>query len=49
VARCLHSDFRIGVVQPGDTKSIRGKIYLMRNDPEALQKRYAKDFPEQVK
>jgi hypothetical protein len=49
VARCLHSDFRIGVVQPGDAKSIRGKIYLVRNDPEALLKRYAKDFPEQVK
>lgn len=46
VAQCLHSDFRIGVVKPGDTKKIRGKIYLMRNDVDALLRRYAHDFPE---
>ena len=47
VARCLHSDFRIGTVKPGESKKVRGKIYLMRNDVDALLKRYAKDFPEQ--
>ena len=47
VARCLHSDFRIGEVKPGETKKVRGKIYLMRNDVETLLKRYANDFPEQ--
>jgi hypothetical protein len=44
VARCLHSDFRIGLVKPGESKTIRGKIYLMRNDPDALLKRYVADW-----
>ncbi len=26
VARCIHSDFRLGGLQPGETKRIRGKI-----------------------
>jgi hypothetical protein len=44
---CLHSDFRIGGLQPGETKTIRGKIYLVKNDVDALVKRYENDFPEQ--
>jgi hypothetical protein len=44
---CLHSDFRIGGLKPGETKHLRGKIYLVPNDLEALVKRYEKDFPEQ--
>lgn len=43
---CLHSDFRIGGLKPGETKKIRGKIYLMANDVKQLLKRYRKDFPE---
>ena len=46
VIRCLHSDFRLGGLQPGETKTIRGKIYLLPNDVPALLARYAKDFPE---
>lgn len=46
---CLHSDFRIGGLAPGETKQIRGKIYFVPNDVEALVARYAKDFPEHVK
>ena len=45
---CLHSDFRIGGLEPGETKEIRGKIYVVPNDVEALLKRYAEDFPEHV-
>jgi hypothetical protein len=48
VGRCLHSDFRLGGLQPGETKSIRGKIYIVPNDVSALLKRYEKDFPEHV-
>jgi len=48
VIRCLHSDFRLGGLQPGETKQIRGKIYLVPNDIPALLARYAKDFPEHV-
>lgn len=46
VIRCLHADFRLGGLQPGETKNIRGKIYLVPNDVEALLGRYQKDFPE---
>ena len=46
VARCLHSDFRLGGLKPGEKKRIRGKIYLVANDIPSLLKRYAADFPE---
>src|SRR6185436_13241956 len=46
VGRCLHSDFRLGGLQPGETKKVRGKIYIVPNDVPALLKRYQKDFPE---
>lgn len=46
VARCLHSDFRLGGLRPGERKEIRGKIYLVPADVPKLIKRYAKDFPE---
>jgi len=41
---CLHSDFRLGRLEPGERKQIRGKIYLMETDPQALLRRYADDF-----
>jgi hypothetical protein len=46
VARCLHSDFRIGGLQPAETKQIKGKIYIVPNNVTALLERYQKDFPE---
>ena len=46
VARCLHSDFRIGGLAPAETKRIRGKMYVVPNDTAALVKRYERDFPE---
>lgn len=45
VARCLHSDFRLAGLQPGETKIVQGRIYLLKNDVPALLARYAKDFP----
>ena len=48
VARCLHADFRIGGLAPGETKKIRGKMYLVPADADALLARYAKDFPEHL-
>lgn len=44
VARCLHSDFRLGGLEPGETKRVRGKIYIVANDPDALLARYEADF-----
>ena len=46
---CLHSDFRIGGLQPGETKTIRGKIYIVPADVDALLERYRSDFPEHAR
>jgi hypothetical protein len=45
VARCLHSDFRLGGIGPGETRRIHGKIYLVPNEVSALLKRFRRDFP----
>jgi hypothetical protein len=44
VITCLHSDFRIGGLKPGETKRIRGKIYFLRNDVPELLRRFERDF-----
>lgn len=46
VITCVHSDFRIGGLEPGQTKKVIGKVYLLENDPEALLERYRQDFPD---
>lgn len=46
VARCVHSDFRLGGLQPRETQKIRGKIYIVPSDVAALLSRYERDFPE---
>lgn len=43
---CIHSDFRIGGLKPGESKTIRGRIYLVEPDIEKLLARYRKDFPD---
>lgn len=45
---CIHSDFRIGGLQPGEQKKIRGRIYLMESDVDELLARYHRDFPEHL-
>jgi len=47
VIACLHSDFRIGGLAPGETKKIRGKLYIVPADVDALLQRYRRDFPAQ--
>lgn len=49
VIRCLHADFRLGGLKPGESKTIRGKVYIVPADMDALVKRYERDFPEHVK
>ncbi len=46
VILCLHSDFRLGGLKPGETKRARGKMYIMENDPDLLLARYRRDFPQ---
>lgn len=48
VIACLHSDFRLGGLAPGETKRIRGKIYFVPADVSKLVARYERDFPEQA-
>lgn len=44
VITCIHSDFRIGGLAPGESKTIRGKIYVLANDLAELQRRFENDF-----
>jgi len=48
VIACLHSDFRLGGLAPGETKKIRGKIYIVPADVPQLVARFERDFPEQA-
>jgi len=45
---CLHSDPWIGGLQPGESRRIRQKIYLLPNDTQQLLRRYTEDFPDQT-
>lgn len=46
VITCIHSDPHIGGLDPGQTKTLLGKLYLLPNDPQALLSRYHGDFPD---
>ena len=48
VIACIHSDFRIGGLKPGEKKQIRGKLYIVPADVARLVARYEQDFPEQA-
>ncbi|MEX0727132.1 MAG: hypothetical protein WD065_12725 [Planctomycetaceae bacterium] len=48
VANCVHADFRIGGLKPGESKKIHGKLYIVPADVEALVKTYEREFPEHV-
>ncbi len=41
---CLHNDPRIGGLKPKEERKLRGKVYILDNDPNALLARYRKDF-----
>jgi hypothetical protein len=47
VITCMHADFRIGGLEPGETKRIHGKLYVVDADADLLFKRYLRDFPSQ--
>lgn len=44
VIGCIHSDFRIGGLAPGERKVVRGKVYVVEADVPALLARYRRDF-----
>jgi hypothetical protein len=41
---CIHNDPHVGGLEPGQTKRLRGKVYILPNDPDRLLKRYRRDF-----
>jgi hypothetical protein len=41
---CMHLSIRIGDLKPGESKTIRGRIYLLRGDKSDVLKRYYEDF-----
>ena len=43
---CLHSDFRLCGLLPGENKTIRGKIYIVPNNVPELLERYRREFPD---
>jgi hypothetical protein len=45
VITCIHADFRIGGLQPGETKRLHGRLYLLDNDIPRLLRLYRRDFP----
>ena len=45
VITCLHNDFHIGAIDPGETKAMRGAMYLFEGDEKELLTRYNRDFP----
>ena len=47
VISCMHTDFRIGGLKPGEKKQIRGKIYVLPAKPQQLIKRYEQDSRQQ--
>ena len=49
VITCMHNDFRIGGLEPGQTKEIRGEMYVIRGEMADVLQRYRRDFPEQSK
>jgi hypothetical protein len=47
VIACMHCDFRLGGLAAGETKRIRGKLYIVPADVAQLLARHKRDFPEQ--
>ncbi len=44
VITCIHSDFRVGGLAPGETKEVKGKIYILKNHLDSVLRRWNSDF-----
>ena len=42
--KCMHLGARVGPLKPGETKTIRGKVYLFKGSKEECLKRFKEDF-----
>ena len=43
---CIHNDPRVGGLNAGQVKNLHGKLYFLKNDPQALLARYNRDLPK---
>jgi hypothetical protein len=41
---CMHLSIRVGALKPGETKTVRGRIYVMQADKIDVLKRYRSEF-----
>lgn len=46
--QCMHLSIRVGPLPRGESKTIRGKVYLLKGDKRSLLKRYREDFAVNV-
>ena len=44
--KCMHLSIRVGPLEPGQSKSVRGKLYLFEGTKKDLSKKLKKDFPK---
>jgi hypothetical protein len=42
---CLHNCVRVGPLQPGESRNVRGRLYLFPGDKEECLARFRRDFP----
>lgn len=43
---CMHLSVRVGPLEPGARKMLRGRIYLMKGSKDNLMRKFEEDFPE---
>ncbi|MEO2015870.1 MAG: hypothetical protein ABGZ53_16035 [Fuerstiella sp.] len=41
---CMHQSIHIGPLRRGETRTVRGRIYILKTTPEQVVERYRKDF-----
>ncbi len=44
IITCLHSDFRIGGLKAGETRTVRGRVWVLPADEQELVRRYRSDL-----
>ena len=46
--KCMHLSVRVGPLKPGESKTIRGKMYLFDGNKEDFLKKFKADFPSSI-
>src|SRR5262249_45444776 len=44
--KCFHADPYFGSLKPGEQRKMRGRLYLMNGNAQAVLQRFKHDFPE---